>query len=49
MSKQRNLLTDTEGATAIEYALLLVMIAAVIIGTVKAISQKMPGLFNVQF
>lgn len=45
----KRLLREVDGATAVEYALLLALIAAVIVGTVAAVGEKMPAMFDVQF
>jgi pilus assembly protein Flp/PilA len=37
------------GATAVEYGLMLALIAAVVIGGVVALGRHMPGLFVVDF
>ncbi|MHB1225598.1 MAG: Flp family type IVb pilin [Gemmatimonadaceae bacterium] len=42
----RVFILDEEGATAVEYGLMLVLIAAVIIGTVKAVGLKVDGVFT---
>jgi pilus assembly protein Flp/PilA len=35
-----------EGATAVEYALMIAMIALVIVGSVTALGLSIPGLFQ---
>jgi len=38
--------TDDSGATAVEYSLLLALIAGVVVVTVTALGQVVLGLFN---
>jgi pilus assembly protein Flp/PilA len=42
----RNLWQDESGATAVEYGIMVALIAAIIIVTVAAIGQKILGAFN---
>ncbi len=37
---------DEDGATAVEYALMVVLIAIVIIGSVTLVGTKLDGIFN---
>jgi Flp pilus assembly pilin Flp len=38
--------TDTRGATAVEYAIMLLLIAVVIIAAVASMGQTLSGLFS---
>jgi pilus assembly protein Flp/PilA len=38
--------SDEDGATAVEYALMVALIAVVIIGAVTALGLALPGLFD---
>jgi pilus assembly protein Flp/PilA len=40
------LLSDRDGATAIEYGLIAALISVVIIGAVTAVGTKLSGVFN---
>ena len=42
----RNLWSDESGATAVEYGLMVALIAAVIIGTVIVLGQQVNGAFT---
>lgn len=46
LSQIRSLMKDESGATAIEYALLLVMVAIVIAGFGTGIGDKVKGIFQ---
>jgi pilus assembly protein Flp/PilA len=46
MNTVRSLLRDEEGVTAIEYALIAALIAAVIVGAVTALGLKVNSLFE---
>jgi pilus assembly protein Flp/PilA len=46
MNTLRSLLRDEEGVTAIEYALIAALIAAVIVGAVTALGLKVNTLFE---
>ena len=46
MKKFFEFINDTEGATAVEYALMLAAIAAVIVGAVTALGTATSDLFN---
>lgn len=42
----KNLLADEEGATAIEYALIVAMVALVIVGLMGTFSTAIEGIFT---
>ncbi len=42
----QNFLSDEEGATAVEYGIMVALIAAVIVGTVTLIGTSLNGLFT---
>ena len=42
----RRLTHDERGATAIEYALIITLIAAVVVGGMSALGSKMGGVYN---
>ena len=46
MAAIRNLLQDESGASAVEYGLLVALIAVVIIGAVTALGQSIRGMFS---
>lgn len=43
---QRMRSVDDEGATAVEYGLMVALIAVVIIGAVMALGENITGMFN---
>ncbi|MHB1225780.1 MAG: Flp family type IVb pilin [Gemmatimonadaceae bacterium] len=45
-SSIRSFVRDEEGATAVEYGLLVALIAAIIVGTVAAVGTKVDGAFE---
>ncbi len=45
MQKVRNFWNDEAGATAVEYGLMVALIAAVIIGTVTTLGQNVDATF----
>jgi len=46
LTKIENFAQDEEGASAVEYGLLVALIAAVIIGAVAAVGTSLTGTFN---
>lgn len=46
MSAIRNLLQDESGASAVEYGLLVALIAVVIIGAVTTLGKTISGMFT---
>jgi pilus assembly protein Flp/PilA len=44
--KLMNPLANKEGATAVEYGIMVALIAAVIIGTVQLLGQTLDGVFS---
>ena len=46
MTAVRNFVRDEEGATAVEYGLLVALIAAVIVGVVAALGQRLNNGFQ---
>ncbi len=46
MEKIRNFFKDESGASAVEYGLLVALIAVVIIGAVSALGTSISGAFN---
>lgn len=46
MNALRNFVKDESGASAVEYGLLVALIAVVIIGAVTALGQSVSGVFT---
>lgn len=46
MERIRNFWYDEAGATAVEYGLMVALIAAVIVGTVTTLGTNLDGLFS---
>ncbi len=46
MKKLMGFLKDEEGASAVEYGIMVALIAAIIIGAVQVIGTKLNGAFN---
>jgi len=46
MERIKNFFNDESGATAVEYGLMVALIAVVIIGAVRALGTSVQGAFN---
>jgi pilus assembly protein Flp/PilA len=46
LTKVKNFIREEEGASAVEYGLLVALIAAVIIGAVTLLGQNLSSLFS---
>ena len=46
MQNIRNFLNDEQGATAVEYGLMVALIAAIIVGTVATLGGKVDAAFT---
>lgn len=46
ISAVRSFIADEEGVTALEYGMIAALIAAVIVGTVSVLGEKVDGAFN---
>ena len=46
LNKMRNILIDEEGATMVEYGLMVALIAVVVIGVVTTLGTNIKGMFG---